>query len=95
MLSTVDVYKVGHHGSLNATPRQSLWENFSRRSKKKTDKDRLITVVSTMKGKHGDTGRKTEVPRRSLVDALTAESHFHNTEALKGKQLFEPVEIDL
>ena len=28
LLADVDVYKVGHHGSLNATPKKLLWEAF-------------------------------------------------------------------
>ncbi len=28
LLADVDFYKVGHHGSLNATPRKLLWEAF-------------------------------------------------------------------
>ena len=34
-LEGVNVYKVGHHGSLNATPK-SLWKLFDNRSKEKT-----------------------------------------------------------
>ena len=33
MLADVEVYKVGHHGSLNATPRKLLWENFTKKGK--------------------------------------------------------------
>lgn len=93
LLASVDVYKVGHHGSLNATPK-SLWNHFSRRSKK-ADPDRLVSVVSTMKGKHGDPDNNTEVPRRPLIKALTNESNFFSTEALKGKLFFEDIEIPL
>jgi hypothetical protein len=95
MLADVDVYKVGHHGSLNATPRKSLWEKFARRSKNVKAKNRLITVVSTMKGKHGEPSRNTEVPRTTLVDALTAESHCHNTEKLPGSKIVDLITIDL
>src|SRR5207244_3942308 len=35
LLAEVDVYKVGHHGSLNATPK-TLWNLFQNRSKKKS-----------------------------------------------------------
>ena len=32
LLKDVDLYKVGHHGSLNATPK-SLWTDFSKRGR--------------------------------------------------------------
>jgi hypothetical protein len=95
MLAGVDLYKVGHHGSLNATPKKSLWEKFTRRSKKKSDNNRIVTVVSTMKGKHGDSKSGTEVPRATLIKALTAESRFHTTEVLEGREFFEDVELPL
>ena len=31
LLADVDLYKVGHHGSLNATPKKLLWEGFRKR----------------------------------------------------------------
>lgn len=86
-LEGVDVYKVGHHGSLNATPK-SLWNAFERRSKSESQKDRLVTFLSTMPGKHGDTKRKTEVPRKPLVQALSTESTLLATTTLKSKELF-------
>jgi hypothetical protein len=92
LLSSVDVYKVGHHGSLNATPK-TLWNHFSRRSRKTSAPNRLVTVVSTMKGKHGDPSRNTEVPRRPLVEALMAESKFHSTEFLESPKFFEDIVI--
>jgi hypothetical protein len=42
--------------------------------------DRLITVMSTKSGKHGDPRRGTEVPRRKLVDALEKESDLFTTQ---------------
>jgi hypothetical protein len=38
-----------------------------------------------MAGKHGSTSSKTEVPRRTLVDALKEESNFHTTQSLRKK----------
>lgn len=84
-LASVDFYKVGHHGSLNATPRSLLWANFDKRSKSKDAPGRLTTLVSTAKGKHGHEDRGTEVPRKKLVAALSAESVFTSTEALTKK----------
>ena len=90
MLSSVDLYKVGHHGSRNATPR-TLWNNFKKAGKPgKTD--RLTTVLSTMPGKHGNEQRKTEVPRKTLLQALSEHSHLHSTDALKD-ELYDEIEI--
>ena len=86
LLSEVDVYKVGHHGSLNATPKKLLWENF----KKRNQKGKLQTLLSTLPGKHGSSVKKTEVPRRSLVDALEAETELFNTMVVpKGEPSFK------
>jgi Metallo-beta-lactamase superfamily len=82
LIADVDFYKVGHHGSLNATPRQWLWETFRKKKGKK-----LQTMVSTMPGKHGKVASKTEVPRRTLVTALEAGSRLKNTNKLKPKIL--------
>ena len=83
LLSDVDLYKVGHHASLNATPK-TLWNLFKNRSTKKTP-SQLVTVVSTMPGKHGKTANETEVPRRPLVEALKKESDYHTTQDIKSK----------
>lgn len=80
MLADVDVYKIGHHGSLNATPK-SLWKLF----RKKGSTGRLRTLLSTRPGKHGDPSRGTEVPRRKLVTELRASSNLISTTSLKGK----------
>ena len=77
LLSTVDVYKVGHHGSRNATPK-TLWNAFTNRSTTKNN-NRLKTFMSTMPGKHGKAVSKTEVPRKSLLTALMNESELHST----------------
>jgi hypothetical protein len=81
LVADVDFYKVGHHGSLNATPREWVWEAFSKKKGRK-----LQTMISTMAGKHGKTASKTEVPRRSLVNALKAGSRLKNTQDLKKKE---------
>ncbi len=79
-LEDVDFYKVGHHGSLNATPKSLLWNNFERRGQG------LQTVVSTLKGVHGGKhGQPTEVPRETLVTALRSESVLLTTEDLERK----------
>jgi hypothetical protein len=81
LLAAIDVYKVGHHGSLNATPKKLLWQAF--RNRNKSGKARLRTLLSTMPGKHGKTQSRTEVPRRTLLDALKTESDLHTTTTLK------------
>ena len=92
LLAGVDLYKVGHHGSLNGTPK-SLWRLFSNRSANPAP-HRLVTLLSTEAGKHGDARRGTEVPRRKLVDELASQSQLINTEDFQGK-LFQDVELTL
>jgi hypothetical protein len=83
LLQDVNLYKVGHHGSRNATPK-SLWALFGNRSQKQSP-GRLQTVVSTMTGKHGDARSHTEVPRKTLVEELKKNSFYFSTQELKGK----------
>jgi hypothetical protein len=78
MLSGVNVYKVGHHGSLNATPK-TLWRLMN--------SDRLVSLMSTKSGKHGEPSRGTEVPCSKLVDALKQKSTLHNTEDFDGAEM--------
>lgn len=94
LLAKVNVYKVGHHGSRNATPK-TLWAGFKNRSKKKTDKTRLKSLMSTMNGKHGKATSNTEVPRKSLVQALESESELFTTQTLKKKDISLVCEIKL
>lgn len=81
LLASVDVYKVGHHGSLNATPKALLWEGFRKRNK--PAKQRLYTLLSTLPGKHGSVRNRTEVPRRPLLEALNKETRLKSTNELK------------
>ena len=83
LLAGVDFYKVGHHGSLNATPKKLLWENFAKRKGKV-----LRTMVSTMPGKHGSKTSKTEVPRATLLAALKDGSRLKSTVDLGATDLF-------
>jgi len=87
MLAGVDVYKVGHHGSLNATPK-TLWESFAKKSKDKAKKSRLRTLMSTMEHKHGSEESHTEVPRNTLVSALKTQSDLFSTQQLTGSSFF-------
>lgn len=70
-LRELDLYKVGHHGSRNATPRDlvGLWGN---------DSD-LVSLLSTRPGVHGKT-EATAVPRATLLTALEDRSRLFSTE---------------
>lgn len=62
-LSNVDLYKVGHHGSRNATPMSlyRMWEGRPATSP-------LLSIMSTKLGVHGEGDHV--VPRSTLVAAL-------------------------
>ena len=82
LLRDVNLYKVGHHGSLNATPK-SLWRLFRHKGGEGAP-GRLETLCSTKSGKHGSAASGTEVPRRVLVEELNKSSDFHSTESYKA-----------
>jgi hypothetical protein len=89
LLKGVNLYKVGHHGSTNATPRKGLWENFEN----KGPSGKLKTVISTMKGVYPGKKEGLGVPRKSLTDELQANSEYHSTESLKSPGLCEEIEF--
>ena len=80
LLRDVSVYKCGHHGSRNATPK-TLWNNFAHRNTVPAP-DRLKVFVSTAEGKHGNENNNSEVPRRTLLEAFEQEADFFTTEAV-------------
>ena len=88
----VNVYKVGHHGSLNATPK-SLWSLFKNRSKDARDPKRLKSLMSTMEHKHGSEASHTEVPRAPLVSALRTNSELFSTQSSSGNTFFHDTSI--
>jgi hypothetical protein len=92
-LARVNLYKVGHHGSLNATPR-TLWNAFAQKGGAATPR-RLQTLLSTMSGVHGDPERRTEVPRSSLLNALHEHSHLTSTQEFAPDELRRAVSLDL
>jgi hypothetical protein len=93
-LAKTSVYKVGHHGSLNATPKKLLWEAFERLKVTEPEDARLTTLLSTLAGKHGSTSRGTEVPRKTLLDALTQRSRLITTQKdTSAKQFWRDVTI--
>jgi hypothetical protein len=61
-LRGVDLYKVGHHGSRNATPKQSLFPLLAG-----TPPNGRAAVLSTLVGFYGKTN---PVPSQALLDAL-------------------------
>ncbi|MGK2852093.1 MAG: hypothetical protein ACSLFN_14460, partial [Candidatus Limnocylindrales bacterium] len=81
-LADTALYKVGHHGSLNGTPK-TMWFGFKRRGDA-TVTPRLRTLISTLGGKHGKASRGTEVPRAKLIDALEAESDLTSTQRMQA-----------
>lgn len=98
MLTDVDVYKVGHHGSRNANPMQ-IWEGFKKRRSKKSPDGVLQSFMSTLAGKHpGGHNPKdpnTEVPRESLVEALKKDSEHFSTQTLAAGVVVKEFEIKL
>ena len=82
-LASVDLYKVGHHGSRNASPRSlvRLWQ----------ERDRgLTSLMSTLPGVHGTT-EATAVPRSTLVAALDALGPLIRTDMLAPEALYTDV----
>jgi hypothetical protein len=80
-LGSVNLYKVGHHGSLNATPKP-LWALFKNKGGA-SKPHRLETLCSTKAGTYGSTKSGTEVPRKVLVEELKKNSAFVSTEETK------------
>ena len=81
LLRDTTLYKVGHHGSRNATPK-TLWNNFKYKTPNDIAEDKkkpFVSVVSTMEGKHGET-EETKVPRQTLVDELSKHSQYRTTQ---------------
>lgn len=76
-LTKVDLYKVGHHGSRNATPisLHGLW------TARPAGAPPLVSVMSTLPGVHGRTVA-TAVPRQTLVDALASAGTLYRTDDL-------------
>ena len=73
-LARIDLYKVGHHGSRNATPRSLVkrWQAHGRP---------FVSMLSTLPGVHGET-EATAVPRATLVQALEGLGALYRTDGL-------------
>jgi hypothetical protein len=86
-LAAIDLYKVGHHGSRNATPRtlHALWKD------RPDDSPKMIALMSTREGVHGKSVA-TAVPRETLVTALRQVATLHSTDDLgRGEEFIELV----
>ena len=88
-LSAVDLYKVGHHGSRNATPRtlHGLW------TQRPATAPRMSAIMSTRSGTHGETPA-TKVPRQTLVDALAEVADVYSTDELPVDRAFVELVAD-
>lgn len=64
ILGSIDFYKVGHHGSTNATPIPVV----------SALNPVCAAMCSTATGAYGSPAKKTEVPRTALMDALETRS---------------------
>jgi len=92
-LDGVDIYKVGHHGSLNATPKLSLWERFKKRGPDGTP-GQLTTLLSTMDDVFKGSG-EGEVPRGKFVKELEADSALVDSRKVSAAKLEVQVNVDL
>jgi hypothetical protein len=83
-LAEVDVYKVGHHGSRNATPQRlyDLWESRTRP---------LVSVLTT-KSHVFEKSVEGAVPKESLVDGLGLVGTVHSTDELPADVWWMDVE---
>lgn len=74
ILAAVDFYKVGHHGSTNATPIDAA----------NALKDGCVAMCSTEPGAYGSVARHTEVPRIPLLEALAKKT---NNQLVRSDQI--------
>ena len=88
-LAEIDLYKVGHHGSRNATPRSlhALWVN------RPDTLPPLTALMSTRPDVHGES-EATAVPRATLVTALEQVATLISTDDLDQGELFVEVVAD-
>jgi hypothetical protein len=74
-VAATTVYKVSHHGSLEATP-DALWKLFHRRLG-------LAALLSTRDGVHGSEWRENEIPSRRLLQRLTESAQVLDSRHLR------------
>lgn len=89
-LRDIDLYKVGHHGSRNATPKSlyHLWEERA------ATLPEMTILMSTRPGVHGKTDA-TFVPRETLVTALQKVGTLFSTDDLVNGETYVEVEADV
>ena len=92
-LRGVRVYKVGHHGSRNATPR-TLWAGFDK-AKTSAGAQQLVAFLSTLEDVHGTAAARSEVPRSTLLAALRQGAKLTNTQDFAANEIRVPVTIPL
>jgi len=78
LLQTIDFYKVGHHGSTNATPIQAIEAAIAR---PKTSKG-FISMCSTEDLVFGSRDNNSEVPRLPLMDVIGKGSCLIRSDAI-------------
>jgi hypothetical protein len=94
ILTSLDFYKVGHHGSGNATPK-AVVEMMGTRGRK------FAAMCSTQAGVYGtedpdDPSKGTEVPRQPLIDKLGSETALVRSDQIEitvGTTIIKP-EVD-
>lgn len=88
-LAAIDLYKVGHHGSRNATPRSlhALWVD------RPDGLPPLTALVSTRPDVHGET-EATAVPRATLMTALAQVANVISTDDLDRGEAFVELVAD-
>ena len=97
LLRSLDLYKVGHHGSLNATPKKSL---FGLWDAPQAMQRGMLALISTCCGVYPQ-GRAvpaetpTRVPRLTLVNSLQDVSALYSTTDLGPDDLYLEVKADL
>ena len=80
LLANIDFYKVGHHGSTNATPIQAVEAIGVGRPT-----NSVVAMCSTEVEVYGNPDKGTEVPRDPLLDALGAKCALVRSDAIKVK----------
>ena len=78
LLQTIDFYKVGHHGSTNATPIPAIEAAIARPESSKG----FVSMCSTEEGVYGNPQKQTEVPRSLLMEELHKGSCLVRSDAI-------------
>jgi beta-lactamase superfamily II metal-dependent hydrolase len=97
LLANLDLYKVGHHGSLNATPKQSLYGLWKAQAARERG---MMALISTCCGvyPHGrpvPAETASRVPRLTLLESLQSVLNLYSTTDLGENDLYLEVAADL